>query len=195
MILLTNQQNESNTILGFDIGGTKCAAILGAWVNQQMTILDKRQCETDHTRTAEDMLGKLFILTEEMDLSAVSAVGFSCSGPLDASHGIVMSPPNLPGWDHIPVAAMAQDRFGCPTYLENDASACALAEWRAGAGRGLSILVDLLSPERIVLRIIFARAHNLLWPTAERFLQNESLAVSLACCNVVPSELGDAIDN
>ena len=54
-----------------------------------------------------------------------------------------MSPPNLPGWDGIPIVKILSDRFSIRSGLHNDANACALAEWRFGAGRGLRNMVFL----------------------------------------------------
>ena len=54
-----------------------------------------------------------------------------------------MSPPNLPGWDNVEIVRMASERFGAPSYLQNDANASAVAEWKFGAGKGLSNVVFL----------------------------------------------------
>ena len=71
-----------------------------------------------------------------MKVSQVVAFGISCGGPLDSRTGVVMSPPNLPGWDNIPIVKLLGDRFGIRTGIHNDANACALAEWKFGAGIG-----------------------------------------------------------
>jgi glucokinase len=68
-------------------------------------------------------------------------IGISCGGPLDSATGVVMSPPNLPGWDDVPVVKFFADRFGVPVRLQNDANACAFAEWKFGAGRGTRNMV------------------------------------------------------
>jgi glucokinase len=66
----------------------------------------------------------------------VAAIGIVCGGPMDAAAGVVLSPPNLPGWDAVPVTRHFAARLSAPAFLQNDANACALAEWRHGAGRG-----------------------------------------------------------
>ena len=71
------------------------------------------------------------------------AIGISCGGPLDEGRGMILSPPNLPGWDEVPITAMLTDRFGVPAYLCNDANACALAEWKFGAGMGTQNMIFL----------------------------------------------------
>jgi len=48
-----------------------------------------------------------------------------------------MSPPNLPGWDDVPVVKFFEERFRVPTAVQNDANACALAEYLYGSGRGV----------------------------------------------------------
>ena len=122
-------------LVGFDIGGTKCAVSLGEAKDGDVRILDKRALPTPERW--QDALGRLFALAEELLAGRQSAAcGFSCGSPLDAEAGLVLSPPNLPGWDRVPVTEMARERFGAPAFLENDANACALAEWRWGAGKG-----------------------------------------------------------
>ena len=56
---------------------------------------------------------------------------------------MIYSPPNLPGWDNVPITSIFSEEFGVETALQNDANACALAEWLMGAGRGTSNMVFL----------------------------------------------------
>lgn len=60
-------------------------------------------------------------------------------------------------------------------------------------GIGLSMLIDILNPEVIVIGSIFQRSSNLLWPPALETLQQEALAQSLAACRIIPSLLGEHI--
>ena len=130
-------------LLGFDIGGTKCAAVTAEWENGELTLLERVECPTDHTRSGEQMVNDLLTLAEGIVGERPDAIGISCGGPLDAARGVVLSPPNLPTWRNVPIVALAEARFGVPTHLENDANASALAEWRFGAGRGYQNLVFL----------------------------------------------------
>ena len=134
-------------LLGLDIGGTKCAAVLAETEGDAVRFLYRREIPT--VGSAADTLGALASCAEEgaaacgADLSRLAGAGISCGGPLDASRGVVLSPPNLPGWDGVPVAAFVREKFGVPARLMNDADACALAEWRWGAGRGTRHFVFL----------------------------------------------------
>ena len=76
-------------------------------------------------------------LTQE----SVSAIGVSCGGPLDTKTGVVYSPPNLPGWDALPLKAQLESEFQMPVTIENDANASALAEYRFGGGRGYNTVL------------------------------------------------------
>ena len=60
-------------------------------------------------------------------------------------------------------------------------------------GEGLSILIDVLNPETIVIGSIFARAHDLLWPAAESVIRRQSLSYAREVCRVVPAGLGEQI--
>ncbi len=75
--------------------------------------------------------------------TAPDAIGVSCGGPLDGRRGLILGPPNLPGWDCVDVAGRFQQRFGAPTRLQNDANACAVAEWLWGAGQGTNTMIFL----------------------------------------------------
>ncbi len=114
--------------IGVDIGGTKCAVTLA---DEACNILKKIRFDTT---TKGETLERIFSAVGEM--GAAEAIGISCGGPLDAQRGVILSPPNLPGWDHVEIVSMLEERFGIKAYLQNDANACALAEWRFGAGRG-----------------------------------------------------------
>ncbi len=308
-------------LLGFDIGGTKCAVILGRAASDGVEILDRLAFATETARGPAYALGRLeedarrITARHGVALEAVRGIGISCGNPLDSARGVILSPPNLPGWDAIPVTRRFEEALGIPTRLQNDANACALAEWRWGAGRGtrhmvfitfgtgfgaglilngqlyagandfageighvrlsrtgpigfgkrgscegfcsgggiarlgqqivrrhwkrgetvafcptrveltalsarsiadaaragdpvateiftvvarqlgrsLSILLDLLNPEVIVLGSIFVRAHDLLWPIAARVIAEEALPHTAGVCRVVPAELGEAL--
>lgn len=131
-------------ILGIDIGGTKCAINYGHKEGELLQIIDKdRFLTTSVDETIENILLSLKNMMIKHDLTKdnVSAMGISCGGPLDSNKGLIMSPPNLPGWDNIPIVEIIESRFGIKVGLQNDANACALAEWKYGAGRGTKNMV------------------------------------------------------
>jgi len=134
-------------LLGFDIGGTKCAVIIGIENDQQMRIVDRRMLATELPvyemiallfETAEQMLSENSISTE-----TITGIGISCGGPLSSKKGLILSPPNLPGWDNVPIVKITEKRFGRKVLLQNDANAGAVAEWKYGAGKGLNSMIFL----------------------------------------------------
>ena len=144
-----------NTLLGIDIGGTKCAVVLGhlqvavgSDQPEHLYIDDKISFATPFNApdaAIEQIVEASHALLARHDasLEQVVGVGISCGGPLDSRAGLILSPPNLPGWDHFPVVGNLAQRLGKRPVLQNDANACAVAEWRFGAGRGLQNLVFL----------------------------------------------------
>jgi glucokinase len=294
--------------IGVDIGGTKIAVVKG---DENGNILKKIRFENSGSKT--ECISR--ILSAIAEMGAADAVGISCGGPLDSKRGIVLSPPNLPGWDEVPIVDIIENAAGIPAFLQNDADACALAEWRFGAGKGtenmvfltfgtgmgaglilggalysgtcgmageighmameksgpvgygkagsfegfcsgggitrlavimgkealkrgepmsfgkseeelenlntkiladmahagdkdalsvfeasaeklgagLSVVIDILNPERIVIGSIFARSSDLLIPSMTASLQREAIGISLNCCKIVPAELGNSI--
>lgn len=69
------------------------------------------------------------------------SIGVASPGPLDPKRGVVINPPNLTGWENVPLTEMLSDALGCPAHLENDANMAALGEFHAGAGRGTTNMV------------------------------------------------------
>jgi glucokinase len=135
-----------NILGGVDIGGTKCAVCVGEASGDQVKILGRRRLNTlpDGLETMDEILLQFEGLLEECGVRQnLQAIGVTCGGPLDSRRGLVLSPPNLPKWDRVDVVSPLSRRFGVPAALQNDANACALAEWKWGAGRGCRNLVFL----------------------------------------------------
>lgn len=131
---------------GLDIGGTKCAVILG---NSSLEIVEKVKFDTKAGRPAEDILLELktgldgILKNRGLIPEDIVSIGISCGGPLDSKNGVILSPPNLPGWDQIRITDYFSKIYNIPVFLENDANACALAEWRLGAGLGTENMIFL----------------------------------------------------
>lgn len=298
-------------IIGIDIGGTKCAVLLGSADNGNIEILKKSRLDTDHGISPEAMIKRLAEEAEKLLAGEKpDRIGISCGGPLDSVNGIIKNPPNLVGWDNIPITEILERELGAEAVLQNDANACAAAEWKFGAGKGknnivfltfgtglgaglilggrlysgtndmageaghirlekfgpvgygksgsfegfcsgggiaqlgrtlalesmqkgikpsyadgeitaksiadaarqgdetavevyhlcgqklgegLSVLIDLLNPEMIIIGSIFARSRDLLWKYAEEVINRETLSLSRGVCKVVPAALGESI--
>ena len=126
-------------LLGVDIGGTKCAVTVGT---KEGEIIAKERFAT--TTAEETMLWIRVTAAKFRDTYPLEACGISCGGPLDEREGIILSPPNLPDWKDIPIAGMLAFLLDyIPVGLRNDANACAMAEWRFGAGKGTENMIFL----------------------------------------------------
>ena len=126
-------------LMGLDIGGTKCAVTVGDACGN---VLEKVRFATSPmvAETLEQLTGTA---QELLRRHTVTACGISCGGPLDEQQGVVLSPPNLPGWNRVPLTERMQQALGIPCALRNDANACAMAEFYFGAGRGCENLIFL----------------------------------------------------
>ena len=122
---------------GLDIGGTKCALVTGT---EDCQVLSRCAVATADFASWQSLLEALLAQAPQ---EAPAAIGVSCGGPLDSRNGRILSPPNLPGWDDVPIVEWLKSRVGAPAFLQNDANACALAEWRFGAGKGCENMVFL----------------------------------------------------
>ena len=138
--------------LGVDIGGTKCAVILGKGELSAGTegfIVDKIKFPTCVERGYEKIIAEIIEKGDELlkrnniRKADLIGVGISCGGPLNSKTGTIHCPPNLPDWDNVPIKNILSEHFGVRCVLHNDANACAVAEWRFGAGRGYNNMVFL----------------------------------------------------
>jgi glucokinase len=139
----------SPSLLGIDIGGTKLAAVVG---DENGTVIERSEAPTPRLPGSDWRMAALILVELARDVcaragiatKAVSGIGISCGGPLDSVRGIVLNPPNLPGWRDAPICDFLAGRLGnASIVLENDANATAIAEHRWGAGQGSSSLAYL----------------------------------------------------
>jgi glucokinase len=127
--------------IGVDVGGTKVAAGL---VNSAGEITQ----QTRVPMVAGDAAAGLAAVNAAIDSvcaaarpdsesrDLISGIGICAPGPLDPRTGIVINPPNLPGWRNFPLADLISKAYRLPVRLDNDGNAAALAEALWGAGRG-----------------------------------------------------------
>lgn len=130
--------------LGFNIGGTKCSVVLG---DKDFTVHEKieflTRTERGYIKILNEIKNHVYSLFEKYDKKNLEKIGISCGGPLDSKKGIIYSPPNLPGWDSVPIVEIFKKEFNVDVEVQNDANASALAEWLMGAGKGSENMVFL----------------------------------------------------
>lgn len=125
-------------IVGIDIGGTKVA---GGLVSQKGRLVDSLIVPTRAKEGFKTSFNQTLILIERLvDLAGgkkkVAGIGICAPGPINPGTGVVINPPNLPGWRNIQLARGVEKRLGLPAMIENDANAAGLAEVLFGAALG-----------------------------------------------------------
>lgn len=126
-------------LCGIDLGGTKINTIL---MTNEGKIISTYTLPTLAHEGPEKVIQRMketvykVLKDAEINISDLEGIGVASSGPLDAKKGIVLNPPNLPGWIDIPLVKILEDEFKRPIKLQNDANCAALAEYFFGAGKG-----------------------------------------------------------
>jgi len=129
--------------IGLDIGGTKCAAVIGS--------LDGQVLSRAFASTPQSSSGWNTVLIDLVRRAAgaagirpefAGAIGVSYGGPVSAA-GVPLASPNLRGWDGFDLHASLAQTFNVPVRILNDANATALAEYWWGAGQSCHNLVFL----------------------------------------------------
>jgi glucokinase len=132
------QENQLPLVIGVDLGGTqiRTAVLRGATLLSRISILTGAATQPDN------VLPRIYEAIQEaldkanVSLGQVVGIGVAAPGPLDSKTGIVFSPPNLPGWDGIPLRDLLAERFQTSIYVDNDANVAGLGEYMFGAGQG-----------------------------------------------------------
>ncbi|MCU1276280.1 MAG: glucokinase [Bryobacterales bacterium] len=86
----------------------------------------------------EVSIAQLYTAIDQLMRKEISAIGICSPGPLNPKTGVVINPPNLPGWRDVPLAQLVEERYKMRCQVENDANAAGLAEALLGAGRGFA---------------------------------------------------------
>ena len=130
-------------VLGFDIGGTKCAIVTAEFDGRDITLLKKEVLPTDHGIDAYEMIDRMIASADRLIERPPDKIGICCGGPLDSERGLIMSPPNLPTFNNIEIVDRIEKHYGVTARLQNDANAGAIAEWKFGAGIGCKNMIFL----------------------------------------------------
>ena len=131
--------------LALDFGGTKltagCAATRSVAEGKALW-LGQERVFTPADADREHEIDEMMVMAEALLAGQQPrAVGVSFGGPADYERGLVYRSDHVPGWDHTPLQAVLEARWGVPVRIDNDANAAALGEHRFGAGRGYQDLM------------------------------------------------------
>lgn len=125
--------------IGVDVGGTKIAAGV---VDDQGSILSRRRRDTDPDRPEEIERAVVDLVAELRAEHEVGAVGVAAAGFVASDRATVLFAPNIAWRDH-PLRERLAEHIDLPVVVENDANAAGWAEYRFGAGRGVSDMTML----------------------------------------------------
>ncbi|MCC7367730.1 MAG: ROK family protein [Chloroflexi bacterium] len=143
---MTANTSDHRPVIGIDLGGTKIRSVV---TRHDGEILGEDVRMTDAEAGQEVVVGRLVASARAAAAASglrptdIVAAGVTAPGTVDFDAGVLHQPPNLPGWDAVPLAQLLTGPLGCPVFLENDANAAAYGEWRHGAGTGLRHMIYL----------------------------------------------------
>src|SRR5436305_1644359 len=183
-------------VVGVDLGGTqvRVAVLRGARLLARVSWLTGED-PTPEGVISHIMRGIRQVLNEaKVTLDQLAGIGIGVPGPVNCHSGIVFSPPNLLGWDEVPVRDIFSQEFKMPVFVENDANAAALAEYMFGAGRALGMgLVNVIhnfNPQIIILGGSVVQIGELLLEPARRTIEERAIKLLHETTRIVMAELG-----
>ncbi len=145
--ILLQLNYKASFIIGVDQGGTKIA---GAVADLEGELLARqRALSSEAGNSKASNLDRLLTVIEEL-LSAsraaigetqgrIRGIGIGVAGVVRGDGTVVWAP--ALGWRDLPLEQIVRERFGIPTFVENDVNLAALGELWFGAGKGLRNLI------------------------------------------------------
>jgi glucokinase len=124
----------------FDIGASRTR--VATTDNNKIALIRSAQTPPDPAQGI-DLVADL---ARELSIAAkkdITVVAGGVPGVLNATKEIILSSPNLSGWNGVPLAERLHRELSVPVYLENDANLGALGEAAYGAGRDERIMAFL----------------------------------------------------
>lgn len=139
-----DQQNLP-LVVGVDLGGThiRTAVLQGSKIHSRVSLL------TGENPTPGRLLPRIYGAIQQaldeadVSLDQIAGIGVATPGPLNNRTGVIYSPPNLPGWENVPLRDLVKQQFNTLVLIENDAHTAGLGEYMFGAGRGSRHMVYL----------------------------------------------------
>lgn len=124
---------EKISVYGISIGGTK-TAVTHAFYDGSFSFL-KKKVFSSFPDSPEKEMNQIYKIIDEY-AHPIDVISVVVGGPLDINKGLLLKPPHLPGFDHFPIVNLLRKKYHADVYMLNDADACALAEYKFGAGKG-----------------------------------------------------------
>lgn len=121
--------------VGVDLGGTNIKVGI---VSQSGKIVSRTAIKTEAHLGPKAVIKNIKSGIKEIlrtNKKKISGIGIGAPGIVSLKKGIVKNPPNLPGWDEVPLGSLISKEFGFKTNVENDANAAAIGELIFGAGK------------------------------------------------------------
>lgn len=129
---------------GLDVGGTNIKAGV---VDSEGKPLGKASVPTEAIKGPENGVANIKVALDlalrnaGLTINDLRGAGLATPGTMDIRAGMLLEPPNLPGWNYFPVRQRTEEVLGIPTVLQNDANAAAYGEFWAGAAKEAHSLV------------------------------------------------------
>ncbi len=136
--------DKKDLIVAVDLGGTHFRVMLA---DRDGRMVARVRGETEAADGPEVVEKRLVAAVHEVlngrPVARVAGVGIAAPGPIDPWTGVLYNPPNLPGWNEMPLRDRLQERLGLSVWAGNDANLAALGEHRFGCGQDVDDLVYL----------------------------------------------------
>ena len=129
---------EKICTVGIDLGGTNVVFGLVTPAGELLHHFSRpTQGEKGTDRVMENILDGISESLEAAGQYRVNGIGLGSPGVIDTEQGLVIQcAPNIPNWSGQQIRQPIIDRFGLPTFVDNDAKMAVIGEATFGAGAG-----------------------------------------------------------
>lgn len=125
--------------IGVELTTTRIVCVLGDFM---AAVVGRADEAIDVAWGHKRIIDKIIHLIEKVLKAAsiarekILSIGLAIPGPCDYQQGVMLNPPNFPGWINVPIKAILEYRTGFPVYTSKETSCAGLAEYWFGGAQG-----------------------------------------------------------
>ena len=143
------------------------------------------------------------LASTEHSLSDVHRIGIGFGGVLDTNRGVILKSYQIAGWDNFPLQKWAEEQWGKPVVIQNDARIVYAAAGQDDEiakqilnetcqilGIAISNVIAILHPERVIVGGGVSLMGPLFWNTLRSEVTARAMPLFISSVQIFKADLG-----
>jgi len=131
-------RSEAAYAIGLELSTNEIICVLGDFnariITEKTVRIDAMWDRKSIIQTMADTIEGV-IASSGMEKTAIRGIGLAIPGPADYDEGIMLDPPNFPGWVNVHIRDIIREKTGLEVFIAKETSCAALSEYWFGKSR------------------------------------------------------------